>query len=146
MARCFAILLSTLLGLNIVLGGTIGPTDGQAGAITICLGHAVAHHSPHAAAHRSHIKADCDEEEVHLHLSEHSDCCCSDLPLTITEAPNYARTDSEFATPQPSEAFPLPLPPLATATCQWRPSIPPPGDDPCSQLPRRLARTTQLRL
>lgn len=144
MARYLAILLSTLLGLNVVLGAASSQTGGPTGGITICLGHA--HHTPPAAAHAEHAHADCDDQQVHLHLADHADCCCADLPLTVTEAPDYARTDSEPPAPHAAGAFPLDLPPLASATHQWRPPLPTPGEDPCAQTPHRLARTTQLRL
>jgi len=149
-ARYLAILLSTLLGLNVVLGVTGGPVGGPiggpAGGITICLGHD--HHTAPAADHadHTHAHADCDDQQVHLHLADHADCCCADLPLTVTEAPDYARTDSELPAPHAAEAFPIDLPPLSSGTHQWRPPLPTPGEDPCAQTPRRLARTIQLRL
>ena len=145
MARYLAILLSTLLGLNVVLGATGGPLGG-AGGITICLGHADHEHAPAAASHTDRAHAGCDDEQVHLHLADHAECCCSDLPVTVSEAPEYARTESDRPAPDAAGSLPLTLPPSADAAFQWRPAFPPPGEDPCARIPRRLARTTQLRL
>ena len=145
MARYLAILLSTLLGLNVVLGATGGPLGGT-GGITICLGHADHDHAPAAASHTDRAHAGCDDEQVHLHLADHAECCCSDLPVTVTEAPEFARTESDRLAPGAAESFPLTLPPSADAAFQRRPALPPPVEDPCAEIPRRLARTTQLRL
>ena len=148
MARYLAILLSTLLGLNVVLGVTGGPVGGPiggpAGGITICLGHD--HHTAPAADHAEHAHAECDDEQVHLHLAEHADCCCANLPLTVAEAPEFARTDSELPAPHAAESFPLDLPPVASAADQRQTPLPPPGEEPCAQTPRRHVRTIQLRL
>lgn len=144
MARYLAILLSTLLGLNVVLSVTGGPLGGTSG-IAICLGHADDHHAP-AESKTDQAHAGCGDEQVHFHLADHADCCCSDLPVTVAEAPEFARTESDHPAPGAAESFPLTLPPSADAAFQRRPALPPPGEDPCGQIPRRLARTTQLRL